>query len=73
METPAKPQLKQLWFQVFINACMSMYALSMLLRSLETHVAWRILIAAVASVFFPYVLVNTIIKILKLRKAERVE
>ncbi|WP_214071739.1 hypothetical protein [Mucilaginibacter sp. dw_454] len=73
METPVKMQLRQLWLQVFINACMTLYALSMLLNAFYTHVAWRILISATASVFFPYVLVNTILKITKLRRAEREE
>jgi hypothetical protein len=67
--TPSTDQAKQLRLSIFINLAMAIYAICTFIKALQTHVAWRIIISGVGSVFFVAMLVILVLRLVKLRKA----
>jgi hypothetical protein len=68
--TPSTDQIKQIRLSLFINSALAIYAVCTFIAALKAGVAWRILLSGTGSVFFVVAVVNLLLRLVKLRKAE---
>jgi hypothetical protein len=67
-QSVAEQQLKQVKLSLLVNICMSIFSLSVFIKSLGGHLIWKIVCSGIGAAGFLIILVALILRLRKLQK-----